>query len=450
VRLPRVLRTASFRLAATYTCLFAGSVAVLGAFVLWTTRSALEQQMTSRIEAEATLLDAEFRSGGADRLVAAVHERSRGAHALDYRVQDPQGRQVAGDLPVAESGWSEVSTTGPGPGETDDRERVRVLARRFPDGTVLAVGEDTGRIEEATEAISFALWWALGLTLALGIAGGLVLSSGFLRRVDGIARTAEAIVDGDFDKRIPERGTQDDLDRLARTLNRMLDRIGELMIGMRQVSNAAAHELRTPLARLRQQLETALAESQPASGVELALQRAIAETDGILDTFTALLRIAQIEAGTRRAGFRLIDLGNVADAIIEAFAAPVEDQGKTLVGSVAEGARIRGDRDLLTQLLANLVENASRHTPPGTHIEVGLIATPTGARLWVADDGPGVPAEEHERIFDRFHRLDRAREGVGLGLSLVKAIADLHGAQLRVEDNRPGLRICVEFGGAHS
>jgi signal transduction histidine kinase len=450
VHLPRVLRTASFRLAATYTCLFAGSVAVLGAFVLWTTRSALEQQMTSRIEAEAALLEAEFRSGGVDRLVAAVHERSRGAHALDYRVQDPGGRQVAGDLPAAETGWSEVSTTGRSPGETDDSERVRVLARRLPDGTLLAVGEDTGRIEEATEAISFALWWALGLTLALGIAGGLVLSSGFLRRVDGIARTAEAIVDGDFEKRIPERGTQDDLDRLARTLNRMLDRIGELMIGMRQVSNAAAHELRTPLARLRQQLETALAESQPASGVESALQRAIAETDGILDTFTALLRIAQIEAGTRRAGFRLIDLGNVADAIIEAFAAPVEDQGKTLVGSIAAGARIRGDRDLLTQLLANLVENASRHTPPGTHIEVGLIATPTGASLWVADDGPGVPAEEHERIFDRFHRLDRAREGVGLGLSLVKAIADLHGAQLRVEDNRPGLRVCVEFGGAHS
>ena len=450
MHLPRVLRTASFRLAATYTCLFAGSVAVLGAFVLWTTRSALEQQMTSRIEAEAALLEAEFRSGGVDRLVAAVHERSRGAHALDYRVQDPAGRQVAGDLPAAETGWSEVSTTGRSPGETDDSEQVRVLARRLPDGTLLAVGEDTGRIEEATEAIFFALWWALGLTLALGIAGGLVLSSGFLRRVDGIARTAEAIVDGDFEKRIPERGTQDDLDRLARTLNRMLDRIGELMIGMRQVSNAAAHELRTPLARLRQQLETALAESQPASGVESALQRAIAETDGILDTFTALLRIAQIEAGTRRAGFRLIDLGNVADAIIEAFAAPVEDQGKTLVGSIAAGARIRGDRDLLTQLLANLVENASRHTPPGTHIEVGLIATPTGASLWVADDGPGVPAEEHERIFDRFHRLDRAREGVGLGLSLVKAIADLHGAQLRVEDNRPGLRVCVEFDGAHS
>jgi len=450
VRLPRVLRTASFRLAATYTCLFAGSVAVLGAFMLWTTRSALEQQMTSRIEAEAALLQAEFRSGGADRLVAAVLERSRGAHALDYRVQDPEGRQVAGDLPAPKSGWSEVSTTGRSPGETEDGERVRVLARRLPDGTLLAVGEDTGRIDEATEAIAFALWWALGLTLVLGIAGGLVLSSGFLRRVDGIARTAEAIVDGDLEKRIPERGTQDDLDRLARTLNRMLDRIGELMIGMRQVSNAAAHELRTPLARLRQQLETALAESQPASGVESALQRAIAETDGILDTFTALLRIAQIEAGTRRAGFRLIDLGNVADAIIEAFAAPVEDQGKTLVGSIAAGARIRGDRDLLTQLLANLVENASRHTPPGTHIEVGLIATPTGASLWVADDGPGVPAEEHERIFDRFHRLDRAREGVGLGLSLVKAIADLHGAQLRVEDNRPGLRVCVEFGGAHS
>jgi signal transduction histidine kinase len=308
------------------------------------------------------------------------------------------------------------------------------------------VGEDDRHIDDATDAISNALWAAFGLTVVLGIAGGLVLSAGFLRRIDVISRTADAIVDGHLEQRIPEHGTKDDLDRLAHTLNRMLDRIAELMAGMRQVSNAAAHELRTPLTRLRQNLENALAETRSAEPAQGAIQRALAETDAILETFAALLRIAQIEAGTQRAGFRPLDLGNVAETIVEAFAAPLEDQGKALVPSIGKGIRIRGDQELLTQLLANLVENASRHTPKGTRIEVSLAATPAGARLTVADDGPGVPPAERKRIFDRFHRLDRATDGVGLGLSLVKAIADLHGAQIRVDDNAPGLRVMVEFG----
>jgi len=450
VRLPRLLRTASVRLAAGYTFLFAVSAAALGAFVLWTTRSALEQQMTGRIETEMTGLESEFRSGGIDRLIAVVGERGHGARALDYLVQDPEGRRVAGDLPRMGNriGWNDVTSSDHGPGEHDERESVHVLAKLLPDGTLLAVGEDSGRIEQATDAISRALWAAFGLTALLGIAGGLVLSAGFLRRIDTISRTADAIVDGHLEQRIPESGTRDDLDRLARTLNRMLDRIAELMAGMRQVSNAAAHELRTPLTRLRQNLENALAETHSAEPAQGAIERALAETDAILETFAALLRIAQIEAGTRRAGFRALDLGSVAETIVEAFGAPIEDQGKVLVSSIGKGVRIRGDQELLTQLLANLVENASRHSPVGTRIEVTLAATQAGARLTVADDGPGVPEGERNRIFDRFHRLDRAAEGVGLGLSLVKAIADLHGAHIRVEDNAPGLRVIVEFDGA--
>jgi signal transduction histidine kinase len=390
VRPPRLLRTASFRLAAAYTLLFAVSVAALGAFVLLTTRSALEQQMTGRLETEMGDLESEFRSAGIDRLTATVRERAHGARALDYLVQDPAGRRIAGDLPPigGRTGWIDVTSDDHGSGEAGDRERLRVLAKRLPDGTLLAVGEDAGHVEEATDAISSALWAALGLTVLLGIAGGLVLSAGFLRRIDQIVRTADAIVDGHLEQRIPESGTRDDLDHLAQTLNRMLDRIAELMAGMRQ-----------------------------------------------------------IEAGTRRAGFRPIDLGDVAETIVEAFAAPIEEQGRALVPSIGKGIRIRGDQELLAQLLANLVENASRHTPKGTRIELSLAATQTGARLIVADDGQGVPAAERVRIFDRFHRLDRSAEGVGLGLSLVKAIADLHGAQIRVDDNAPGLRVIVEFGG---
>jgi signal transduction histidine kinase len=449
VRPPRLLRTASFRLAAAYTLLFAVSVAALGAFVLLTTRSALEQQMTGRLETEMGDLESELRSAGIDRLTATVRERAHGARALDYLVQDPAGRRIAGDLPPigGRTGWIDVTSDDHGSGEAGDRERLRVLAKRLPDGTLLAVGEDAGHVEEATDAISSALWAALGLTVLLGIAGGLVLSAGFLRRIDQIVRTADAIVDGHLEQRIPESGTRDDLDHLAQTLNRMLDRIAELMAGMRQVSNAAAHELRTPLTHLRQNLESALAETRPAEPAQGAIQRALAETDAILETFAALLRIAQIEAGTRRAGFRPIDLGDVAETIVEAFAAPIEEQGRALVPSIGKGIRIRGDQELLAQLLANLVENASRHTPKGTRIELSLAATQTGARLIVADDGQGVPATERVRIFDRFHRLDRSAEGVGLGLSLVKAIADLHGAQIRVDDNAPGLRVIVEFGG---
>jgi HAMP domain-containing protein len=237
VRPPRLLRTASFRLAAAYTLLFAVSVAALGAFVLLTTRSALEQQMTGRLETEMGDLESEFRSAGIDRLTATVRERAHGARALDYLVQDPAGRRIAGDLPPigGRTGWIDVTSDDHGSGEAGDRERLRVLAKRLPDGTLLAVGEDAGHVEEATDAISSALWAALGLTVLLGIAGGLVLSAGFLRRIDQIVRTADAIVDGHLEQRIPESGTRDDLDHLAQTLNRMLDRIAELMAGMRQI-----------------------------------------------------------------------------------------------------------------------------------------------------------------------------------------------------------------------
>lgn len=449
--LPRVLRTASFRLAAIYTGLFAGSVAVLGAFVLWTTRSALEQQMMGRIEAETGVLENEFHAGGRERLIVIVRGRSGAARALDYLVQAPDGSRLAGELPAVgnRAGWIAVAGTAGKAEDQEDPETVRALVTRLGDGTLLAVGDDTSRIDEAVEAIGEALRWALGLTLVLGVAGGLALSAAFLRRVDAIARTAEAIVGGDLDQRVPDRGTDDDFDRLARTLNGMLHRIGELIEGLRQVSNAVAHDLRTPLARLRQRLEAARTGSRTQAELESAIDAAIGETDTILATFAALLRIAEIEAGTRRAGFQEVDLGAVAATVVEAFAAPAEDEQKTLHGSIAPGIFVRGDRELLTQLVANLVENAIRHTPENTRIEVELTRTPSGSRLAVADDGPGVPADERGRIFRRFHRLDRSRTvpGSGLGLSLVSAIADLHGARIGVDDNRPGLRVTLDFEG---
>ncbi len=450
MRLPRVFRTASFRLAALYALLFGASVAVLGAAVLWTTRSALEQQLRARVEGEVTALQDELGAGGLERLVARVREHARSTRALEYLVEGADGRRLAGDLPSPgpRLGWVELRAHDPVPdGDGDGDERVRALAVRLDGGALLVVGQDLTRVDEVDEAILGAFGWALALTVLLAIGGGLILSAGFLRRIDAITRTAEAIVDGDLTQRVPVRGTEDDLDRLARTLNRMLDRIGELMEGLRQVSSDVAHQLRTPLTRLRQALESARSSASSLADYRGAIDGAVVETDAVLETFAALLRIAQIEAGTRRAGFRDVDLGAVAESVVEAFAPAAEDDGKTLRASTSPGVQVRGDRELLTQLLANLVENAIRHTPAGTHVEVAVTATPTGAAVVVTDDGPGIPVEERERVFSRFHRLERSRSipGSGLGLSLVVAISDLHRARIDLDDARPGLRVTIAF-----
>ena len=450
MKLPRLLRTTSFRLAALYALLFGGSVAVLAAVVGWTTRAALEQQMRGRIESEVAALQAEERAGGLDHLVAAATARGRGARALDYRVEAADGRVLAGDLPAVggRTGWLELRAEEPPRVDGDGGpERVRALAARLEGGGLLVVGEDLDRLDDVDEAILRAFGWGFGLTVALGIGGGLLLSAGFLRRVDAITRTAEAIVEGDLARRVPDRGTRDDLDRLARALNHMLDRIAALMEGLRQVSSDVAHELRTPLSRLRQRLEAARAGARSAEDWRAAVEDAVADTDQVLGTFAALLRIAQIEAGTRRAGFRELDLREVASGVAEAFAPSAEEAGRPLSLDAPGPVPVRGDGELLTQLLANLVDNALRHTPPGTRILLSASAAPAGARLAVADDGPGVPAEERERIFRRLHRLERSRStpGSGLGLALVAAVAELHGARIAAEDAGPGLRVVVEF-----
>jgi signal transduction histidine kinase len=446
VRPPRVLRTTSFRLAAVYAALFGASVVVLGAMVLLLTRTALERQMHARIEAEAATLEVEFREGGMERLVASVSERSTTLRALDYAVFGPDGKRLAGVLPSPGSQLGWVRLQGPLPEPDGEYEPALVKVVALPGSARLLVGDDTGPIEDLDEAILRAFGWGLALTVLLAVLGGLALSFNFLRRIDAITQTAEAIVQGKMSERVPDRGTDDDLDRIARALNRMLDRIGELVDGLRQVSSDVAHQLRTPLTRLRQRLEAARAGARTVAEYQDAVEDSIAETDAVLETFAALLRIAQIEAGTRRAGFRQVDLAEVASSVVEAFAPSAEEEGRALALS-AKKACIHGDQELLTQMLANLVENGIRHTPVGTRIEVAVRPTPSGVSLVVSDNGPGVAIEERERLFRRFHRLERSRAiaGSGLGLSLVAAVADLHGARILLGDNVPGLCVTLDF-----
>lgn len=446
MRPPRILRTTSFRLAALYAGLFGASVIVLGAVVLVVVRGAMEADMRRRIEADAAVLQTEYAAGGLARLVASVRERSSTLRALDYAVIGPDGARLAGVLPSPgrRTGW--ITMQGPTPEPDGEFEPALVLVVSLPGGARLLVGDDTGPVEDLGEAVALAFAWGLGLTVVLAVGGGLLLSASFLRRIDAITTTADAIVHGELGQRIPDRGTDDDLDRLARTLNRMLDRIGLLMDGLRQVSSDLAHQLRTPLTRLRQRLEAARSDARDVAELRAAVEGSIAETDAVLETFSALLRIAQIEAGTRRAGFREVDLDDVVSGVVEAFAPSAEEAQRTLSARVVPTV-IDGDRELLTQMLANLVENGLRHTPPGTRVEVSLRPTPDGASLVVADDGPGIPAEERARILRRFQRLERSRSvaGSGLGLSLVAAVVELHGARLRLEDGDPGLRVTIEF-----
>jgi signal transduction histidine kinase len=458
--MPRLLRTASFRLAALYVAVFAVSALVLGAAVFFAARSALEQQMTARIETEAAFLREEFRSGGLERLLATVQTRGRGASALDYLLQDAAGRHLAGEMPMTAAlrpGWTVIKV--PEASEDGGRpERVRALVSDLGGGLLMAVGDDLGRITEVEEAVATAFLGTMGLAALLGIGGGALLSRAFLARVDAISRTAEAIIAGDLSQRIPLKGTNDDLDRLAGTLNRMLDRIGALMESLHQVSSDVAHDLRTPLSRLYQRLEDARTHARSVGEFEAAIDGAVREAEGLLDTFSALLRIAQVEGASPHAGFRDVDLSAIAEAVADAYQPDAEEAGQVFVADVAPGVVIHGDQELLTQAAANLVENALRHTPAGTHIGIRLSrsnevgSNMAGARLMVEDDGPGVGAGDLPRLTHRFYRGERSRTtpGNGLGLSLVAAVAELHGTRLQLEDAGPGLRASLLFPSAQS
>lgn len=445
--MPRLLRTASFRLTALYVAIFAASAALLGATVFLTARSALEQQMTARIETDMASLEGEFREAGLDRLLALVLARGRGPVALDYLVQSPAGAHLAGEMPSVPGlapGWTTILT--PSAAEDDGRpERSRALVVDLGGGLLLAVGDDLGRIGEIEEAIATAFLWTVGLVAILGIGGGILLSRAFLTRVDAISRTAEAIIGGDLARRVPLRGTDDDLDRLAGTLNRMLDRIGTLMDSLRQVSTDVAHDLRTPLSRLYQRLEDARLHARSVPEFEAANAAALAEADALLETFAALLRIAQVEGASPRAGFGTVDLSALAAAVVDAYRPDAEEGGRTLIAAIAPSVTVQGDQELLTQALANLVENALRHTPPGTRVTVSV---QPGSSLAIEDDGPGARPEDIPHLTDRFFRAERSRTdpGNGLGLSLVSAVADLHEAALTIEDGHPGLRVRLSFG----
>jgi signal transduction histidine kinase len=399
--------------------------------------------MAARIDAEIAILKGELQSEGSAELVREIKQRTNYIDALEYYLTDADGNRLAGNLPAMPKtvGWSDVAI----PDHGKSPKHFRVETEPLDKGFWLSAGDDLGPKAEVRRAFVDALGAALLAFLGLALLGGFLLSKAFLRRMQLMNRTIEAIVNGDLGSRIPLRGTDDNFDRLSANLNRMLDRIQLLMESLSQVSNDIAHALRTPLGRLRQKLEAARARAGDTTECARTINAALTETDTILDTFSALLRIAQIEAGTRTAGFRDIDLSELFETVLEAYSVVAEDEGKSLSARVAPSLKVQGDGDLITEMLANLIDNAIRHTSPGTHIEVSLANRGSQLVASVADDGPGVLQSERERIFRRFYRLEKSMgtPGNGLGLSLVSAVAELHGMELSASDNAPGLRMTL-------
>ena len=443
------LRSATTRLIVIHLALVALSTAAVLAFVYYQTRSVIESQTREVVEAELRWLADDYRSGGTLALARAIERRMASDRANDgvYLLADRHGRRIVGNLggwpPIVRGGWIEVELY------RSDRDRAAVIsaaAVRLPDGERLLVGRDSEAQAVFRGTLLSALGWALGVSGLLALASGWYLSRFVGRRVGDVVSTAEEIVHGDMARRVPVRGGGDEFDRLAATLNRMLDRIQLLVSDLRMVTDGVAHDLRSPLTRLRTHLDASLDEGLGEPARRERIGRAIAEADGVLRTFTALMEIARAEAGMGRDQFEAIDLGALAEDVIDLYT-PTAAEREVHLACTGGGATVPGHPQLLANAVANLVENAMAHAPPGSEVTIVLTGGPE-PELTVADRGPGIPDTARDRVLQRFVRLDasRSRPGAGLGLSLVAAVARMHGAALELSDNAPGLCATLRFG----
>jgi len=447
--LGRLLRTNAFRLAALYLALFATSVSALLAFIYFSTADFVERQTEATVDAEITGLREQYNEHLLEGLKKIIVERSVGDRRSDeplYLLADESYQPIVGNL----TNWPEATTLKPGwisfpvevrrrNGSSEVHQALGETIELPDDHAHLLVGRDISNANLFRTSILETLAWASLLTIMLGVLGGLFMTRNMLRRVDAVNRTSEHIIHGDMSQRVPLTGSGDEFDQLATNLNAMLDQIERLMAGMRQVTDNIAHDLRTPLARLRARLEVTLLEKPDAQRYGEALRQTISEADTLLGTFNALLSIAEAEAGSRREALSVVRLDEIAHSVAELYEPVADEKGLTLAALIDEGLLVRGDRHLLSQAIANLLDNALKYTPSGS-VSLTVRAEGGWARVEVADTGPGVPADQREAVFDRFVRLEGSRStpGNGLGLSLVRAVARMHGGSVRLEENHPG------------
>ncbi|MBV9377857.1 MAG: HAMP domain-containing histidine kinase [Alphaproteobacteria bacterium] len=444
-RLPVVLRSTSVRLGLGYAVLFAASSLFLVGFLWWLTAGYLDLQADTVIAVDSREIADQLRDFGLPGAIAAIHERV--AESPDgrsiYLLADRQLKPLAGNLPS----WPPAVGTKPSSYQIEmlrngQLRTIRLLRVALPDGLNLLVGRDVEDRAELRALVVDGLFWAGGTALLLGIGGGILVRRAVLARVEMINDTANAIVRGDLTQRIPTRETADAFDQLALTINRMLQQIDQLVEGVRNTVNAVAHDLRTPLAELRARLEDLLRTRPAREATFDEIHKAVSDIDRVIAVFNALLRLAEIDSGARRSGFRRVELADLVTEIAELYAPLIEEKDAILAVDAQSGLAIKGDPYLLAQAVGNLVDNAAKYTRRGGQVSLRIADCGDGRiEITVADNGPGIADADKPRVTERFYRCGTscATAGIGLGLSLVEAVARLHDGTLNLGDGDPGL-----------
>jgi signal transduction histidine kinase len=464
--LGKLFRTTTFKLTLVYLTVFALFAAFLLGYFALNTRRLITEQITDTVNAEITGLSEQYRIGGIRQLVLAVDARARRPGSSLYLVTTFSGEALAGNVTALQPGildspgWTETAyrrldeADNVGHPEHPNLQEHQAFVRVFqlPGGFRLLVGRDLDERERLYHIIIGAGRWSIAIVIVLGLAGGLFVTRRVLRRVDAMTETTRTIMAGDLGGRLPVAGTGDELDRLAENLNVMLERIEALMHGLKEVSDNIAHDLKTPLTRLRNRTEQALRSAKSEAEYRAALESTIEESDGLIATFNALLMIARAESG-QAGDMQAFDAAEIANDIGELYEPLAEEKGIALKIEAGEVAPVNGNRELISQALANLVDNAIKYTERpdkaagGATPEIVVRALNDGNRvlLTVADNGPGIPEADRGRVVERFVRLEQSRSkpGSGLGLSLASAVARLHGGELTLEDNHPGLKTVI-------
>ena len=475
--LGKLVRSTAFRLTLVYLLVFILYAAALLAYFALNTGRLIAEQIRETVDAEITDLTEQYTIGGLRQLILTVENRSLQPGSSLFLVTAPTGQALAGNVGslapgvLDKNGWSETVYRRLGEQATAEHKAL-VRVAQLTGGFRLLVGRDLEEHARMREIIVAAARGSVALIIVLGLGGGFFVARRVLRRFDAVTETTQRIMAGDLSGRLPVTGIGDELDRLAINLNVMLERIEALMRGLKEVSDNIAHDLKTPLTRLRNRCEAALRTAKSESDYRAALHGMIEESDGLIRTFDALLMIARAESGQARDNMTEFDAAEIVRGVCELYEPVAEEKGLKLTIDAPESAPIKGNRELLSQALANLIDNAIKYARPVQNgeaaaqngepaalkaeaaaqkppAEIALTVRGEGKRVLivVADRGPGIAEADRNRAVERFVRLDQSasEQGSGLGLSLAAAVARLHGGELRLEDNAPGLRVVISL-----
>ncbi len=461
MRLPPLFRTTPFRLTLMFLAVFALAAAAFLFYIYAVTAGEVTRRADHEITAEVRSLETVYRQGGVNALNEALIERMADGRPFLYLLMNPKGQRITGSIAASpvdsadeDIAWKEFSVTGTDPNGAEVRQPARGEQIRLPTGERLFVGADVGTAQSFVVKIIRALWGAGALMVLLGLLGGLVVSRNVSRAMAGLNAVVAAVKSGDLHARAKVRGAHDEFDELASGLNDMLDRLERSMAGIRHAGDAIAHDLRSPLTRLRTRLEVALIDVEAGKGdPTAALHQTLEDAEGVLRTFTAVLAIARLQAGGQAIDVAAFDPGELAAGVAELYEPLCEEKGLDFKAEVTPQLTARGNREFIAQALANLLDNAVKYTPEGGAVMLRVRRRSSGEiEFSVTDTGLGVPEADRARIVQRFVRLENSRSqpGSGLGLSLVSAVADAHGGRLEIDEGPgagggmgPGLRVAL-------